>query len=72
MNAQTEFQFDMSREDRELLLRGLRYVRSAAMLDCRMPSAEEDARRRAKVGQIVDLQERLEAFAAVAAAEVEA
>jgi hypothetical protein len=50
----------LTNQQRELLLRGLRFVRSAVMLEVREPSAEVDADRAAQVREIGRLVEQLE------------
>ena len=50
----------LTRDQRDLLLRGLRYVRSSVALEMREPSAEVDADRKAKLQEIAVLAERLE------------
>ncbi len=50
----------LTKPQRELLLRGLRFVRSAVMLEVREPSAEVDADRAAQVREIGRLVEQLE------------
>ena len=50
----------LTKQQREILLRGLRFVRSAVMLDVREPSADVDADRAAQVREIGRLVEQLE------------
>jgi hypothetical protein len=50
----------LTKPQRELLLRGLRFVRSAVMLEVREPSAEVDSDRAAQVREIGRLVEQLE------------
>jgi hypothetical protein len=50
----------LNKQQREILLRGLRFVRSAVMLDIREPSAEVDADRATQVREIGRLVEQLE------------
>jgi hypothetical protein len=50
----------LTKQQRELLLRGLRFVRSAVMLEVREPSVEVDADRAAQVREIGRLVEQLE------------
>jgi len=50
----------LTKQQRELLLRGLRFVRSAVMLEVREPSAEVDSDRAAQVREIGRLVEQLE------------
>jgi hypothetical protein len=50
----------LTKQQRELLLRGLRFVRSAVMLEVREPSAEVDTDRANQVREIGRLVEQLE------------
>jgi|HubBroStandDraft_6_1064221.scaffolds.fasta_scaffold14985_2 hypothetical protein len=50
----------LNKQQRDLLLRGLRFVRSAVMLEVREPSAEVDAERATQVREIGRLVEQLE------------
>lgn len=50
----------LTKPQRELLLRGLRFVRSAVLLEIREPSAEVDAERATQVREIGRLVEQLE------------
>jgi hypothetical protein len=50
----------LTKQQREILLRGLRFVRSAVMLEVREPSTEVDADRAAQVREIGRLVEQLE------------
>jgi hypothetical protein len=50
----------LTKQQREILLRGLRFVRSAVMLDVREPSADVDADRATQVREIGRLVEQLE------------
>jgi hypothetical protein len=50
----------LTKPQRELLLRGLRFVRSAVMLEVREPSTEVDSDRAAQVREIGRLVEQLE------------
>jgi hypothetical protein len=50
----------LTKPQRELLLRGLRFVRSAVMLEVREPSAEVDTDRATQVREIGRLVEQLE------------
>ena len=44
---------------RDLLIRGLRYVRSSVMLEVREPSSEDDDERRTQLKDIAQLVDRL-------------
>ena len=46
---------------RDLLLRGLRYVRSSVMLEVREPSTQDDDERRHQLRDIAQLVDRLNA-----------
>jgi hypothetical protein len=50
----------LTTQQRELLLRGLRFVRSAVMLEVREPSPEVDADRATQVHEIGRLVDQLE------------
>jgi hypothetical protein len=50
----------LTNQQREILLRGLRFVRSAVALEIREPSAEVDADRATQMREIGRLVEQLE------------
>ena len=50
----------LNKQQRDLLLRGLRFVRSAVMLEVREPGPEVDAERATQVREIGRLVEQLE------------
>jgi hypothetical protein len=50
----------LTKQQRELLLRGLRFVRSSVVLEIREPSSEVDADRATQVREINRLVEELE------------
>jgi hypothetical protein len=50
----------LTKQQREILLRGLRFVRSAVMLEVREPSDDVDAERATQVREIGRLVEQLE------------
>ena len=54
-----DISLELSDADRKLLLRGLRYVRSAIMLEARDPTEEDEANRKAELNNIADIVERL-------------
>lgn len=54
-------QVELTSEEREVLLRGLRYVRSALMLEMREPSRDDERRRSGQLDEIQNLCQRLEA-----------
>ncbi len=49
----------LTKRDRDILLRGLRYVRSSLMLDARDPDPELDADRENQLQQIQSLVDQL-------------
>jgi len=53
-------QVELTSEERDVLLRGLRYVRSAVMLGIREPSRDEKCRRAGQLDEIQNLCQRLE------------
>lgn len=50
---------ELSKQECELLIRGLRYIRSALMLDIRDPEPKQDSQRTAQLTQISALADRL-------------
>jgi len=53
-------QVELTSQERDVLLRGLRYVRSAIMLETRDPSSEDTRRRSTQLDEIHSLSQRLE------------
>ncbi len=53
-------QVELTSDERDVLLRGLRYVRSAIMLETREPSVEDTRRRSNLLDEIQNLSQRLE------------
>ena len=53
-------QLELSSAERDVLLRGLRYVRSALMLEIREPSRDDESRRAGLLDEIQILSQRLE------------
>lgn len=51
---------ELTSHERDVLLRGLRYVRSAIMLETREPSSEDTHRRSGMLDEIQNLSQRLE------------
>ncbi|MEY4188229.1 MAG: hypothetical protein RIT02_3263 [Planctomycetota bacterium] len=51
---------ELTSHERDVLLRGLRYVRSAIMLETRDPSSEDTRRRLSQLDEIQNLSQRLE------------
>ena len=58
---------ELSSEDRELLLQGLRYVRRSVMLETRDPNPSDESRRGDLLDEIQMLSQRLEAADPLAA-----
>jgi hypothetical protein len=53
-------QIELTSHERDVLLRGLRYVRSAIMLETREPSADDTRVRSGLLDEIQNLSQRLE------------
>jgi len=53
-------QVELTTQERDILVRGLRYVRSAIMLEMREPSREDECRRGGLLDEIQNLSQRLE------------
>ncbi|MBL8813956.1 MAG: hypothetical protein JNM43_27550 [Planctomycetaceae bacterium] len=53
-------QVELTAHEREMLLRGLRYVRSSVMLEMRDPTPEDTYRRSHLLDAIQNLSQRLE------------
>ncbi len=53
-------QIELTSHERDVLLRGLRYVRSAIMLELRDPTSEDELDRSGKLDEIQNLSQRLE------------
>ena len=53
-------QIELTSHERDVLLRGLRYVRSAIMLELRDPTQEDELNRAGKLDEIQNLSQRLE------------
>ena len=53
-------QIELTSHERDVLLRGLRYVRSAIMLETREPSSEDTRIRSGMLDEIQNLSQRLE------------
>jgi hypothetical protein len=68
MNEQ--FQFELTTCERDVLLRGLRYVRRSIMLETRAPTAEDELRRTGLLDEIQMLSQRLEATGPLTTADV--
>lgn len=65
-----DLQFEFTDEERQVLLRGLRYVRSSIMLESRDPTEADEAKRGEQLQGIASLVERLNAVPAVDTADV--
>ena len=63
------FQVDITGEQRKMLLRGLRYVRSSVKLDMRLPSEDTAAQRQAELDTIERLMARLDSANSVTTAD---
>ena len=53
-------QVELTTQERDLLVRGLRYVRSAIMLELREPTRDDEFRRSLMLDEIQNLSQRLE------------
>lgn len=62
-----ETNFEFTDQDREVILRGLRFVRSSIMLETRDPTPDDEAKRGEKLRDIADMVERLKGSQSVAA-----
>jgi len=60
-------QIDLTSYERDVLLQGLRYVRSSIMLETREPTKQDDLRRVGLLDDIQILSQRLEATDPVSA-----
>lgn len=56
---------ELTQTQRDVLLRGLRYVRSSIMLDVRDPNPQDEARRSGELQEISQLVDRLNAVTPV-------
>lgn len=63
-------QVELTTHERDVLLRGLRYVRRSVMLETRDPTREDELRRTGLIDEIHMLSQRLEASDPLATAEV--
>lgn len=59
---------ELTESERDVLLRGLRYVRSSIMLDVRDPEPEDEARRSDELHEIAMLVDRLNGMATTSSA----
>ena len=53
-------QVELTTQERDILVRGLRYVRSAILLDLRHPTRDDEFRRSLMLDEIQNLSQRLE------------
>jgi len=63
-------QLELTTHERDVLVRGLRYVRRSLMLETRDPTREDELRRCGLLDEIQNLSQRLEATDPLATAEV--
>ncbi|MEZ6132638.1 MAG: hypothetical protein R3C59_28560 [Planctomycetaceae bacterium] len=63
-------QLELTTHERDVLMRGLRYVRRSLMLETRDPTREDELRRCGLLDEIQNLSQRLEAADPLATAEV--
>lgn len=63
-------QIELSEHEREILLRGLNFVRRSVMLETRDPSANDELRRSGLLDEIHNLAQRLEASHPLASTNV--
>lgn len=56
----TMLHVELTDHERDILLRGLRYVRSAIMLEQRNPNRDDENRRASQLDEIQNLFQRLE------------
>ncbi|MDG1894774.1 MAG: hypothetical protein P8J37_07690 [Fuerstiella sp.] len=63
-------QIELTSYERDVLLRGLRYVRSSIMLETRDPTKQDDLRRGGLLDEIQMLSQRLEVTDPVSATGV--
>ncbi len=54
-------QIDLSEHERDILLKGLNFVRRSVMLETREPSANDELRRSGLLDEIHNLAQRLDA-----------
>lgn len=70
-NAMDEvIQIELTTHERDVLVRGLRYVKRAIMLETRDPTHEDELRRGGLLDEIQNLSQRLEATDPLATADV--
>jgi hypothetical protein len=62
-------QVELTTHERDVLLRGLRYVRRSVMLETRDPTKEDELRRTGLIDEIHMLSQRLEATDPLATAQ---
>ena len=65
-----EINFEFTDKDRDVLLRGLRFVRSSIMLETRDPTPEDEAKRGEQLRDIANMVDRLKAAPSMSTADV--
>lgn len=63
-------QVELTTHERDVLLRGLRYVRRSIMLETRDPTQQDELRRSGLIDEIQMLSQRLEATDPLATADI--
>lgn len=63
-------QVELTTHERDVLLRGLRYIRRSVMLETRDPTKEDELRRSGLIDEIQMLSQRLEATDPLATADM--
>lgn len=63
-------QVELTTHERDVLLKGLRYIRRSVMLETRDPTKEDELRRSGLIDEIQMLSQRLEATDPLATADV--
>ena len=63
-------QVELTTDERDVLLRGLRYVRRSIMLETRDPTSQDELRRSGLIDEIQMLSQRLEATDPLATADI--
>lgn len=63
-------QIELTTDERDVLVRGLRYVKRSIMLETRDPTHEDELRRSVLLDEIQNLSQRLEATDPLATADI--
>jgi len=66
-----QYQIDLTNHERDVLLKGLQYVRRSVMLEKRDPTREDELRRSGLLDEIQILSQRLESTGHVVSTDVE-